>query len=106
VKNICNLQVFFFHYFISFFDVVWEIPEVRKIQQRVFKFLIPLNELHEMCLKKGVMVFTRENICNLHIFFFHYFISFHDVVWEIPEVRKIQQWVFKFLIPLNELQES
>jgi len=50
--------------------------------------------------------FTIKNDLQLAgIFFFTTLFLLHDVVWEIPEVRKIQQWVFKFLIPFYELHE-
>jgi len=158
-------HIFFLTTLFFFHDVVWEIQEVRNIQQRVFKFLIPFHELHELCLNSGVMVFTCENQLKLArnfffttlfffhdvvsvipevrkiqervfknsnsllwvawvvvelgghgfhtwkpcatctYFFFHYFIFFHERVWEIPEVRKIQQRIFKFLIPFHELHE-
>jgi len=91
---------FFFH------DVGWEIPEVRIIQHWVVKFLTPIHVLHGFCLNSGVLVFTCENHLQLaRIFFFTTLLSFHDVVWEIPEVCKIQQWFIKFLIPFHDLHE-
>jgi len=97
-RILLSTTLFFIH------DVVWEIPEVRKIQQWVFKFLTPFHELHELCLNNRVMVFTSENHLQLaRIFFSTTLFFFHDVVWEIPEVRKIQHWVIKFLIPIHVL---
>jgi len=52
------------------------------------------------------MIFTRENHLNLaRIFFSTSLFFFHDVVWEIPEDRKIRHWVVKFLIPIHVLHE-
>jgi len=39
-------------------DLRWEITGARKIQQWEPSFLIPLDELHQLCWYWGVMVFT------------------------------------------------
>jgi len=77
-----------------------------RIQQWLYNILIPFHVLQKLCLYYRVMVFTCDNHLQLaRIFFFATWFFFHKLVWEIQDVRKIQQWIINFLIPFHELHE-
>jgi len=78
----------FFTTLILSHELVWEIQEVSKIQQLVFKFLLPFRNLHEFSLYYGVMVFTCENHLILaRIFLYTTSFFYHELVHEIEEDR-------------------
>jgi len=98
--NFFSTTSFFFH------ELRWEIPGVCTIQQWVFIFLILFYELHKLGLYLGFMLFTWENHDSACTYFFSTTpYSLHELEWEILGVRKIQQWVFIFLIPCYELHK-